>query len=636
VILGTNWTRFLAFTCLLFVVSGVWLPAKAAAASSLTAFDLEPWLDGFIANALHTNKVAGAVVVVVKDGGVLIKKGYGFADIARRIPVDPDMTLFRPASISKTFTWTAVMQMVEAEKIDLDADINRYLDVQIDGKDGKPITMRHLMTHRAGFEEYVKGVANAQDLLPLDKYTKLYIPERVYTPGSTPSYSNYGTALAGYIVQRVSGMPFEQYVEQNIFAPLGLTNSSFRQPLPEQLRHAMAIGYVTSDDAPNPYAVMNDIPAGALASTGADMARFMIAHLQNEQPTGGLLLKPETARLMHRTIVRALPQINGMALGFFEADRNGHRALSHAGDLSFFKSDMNLFIDDNVGVFISMNSAGTQASDIRPDFITAFADRYFANATPDGTVDAQTAGQHAQQVAGSYLWSRTPESSFARLATLAFQATLVANPDRSLSFSLLGFEYRFREIAPYLWRRVDGADLLAVEMDQGRPTLMSLDRISGFIVFRPMPFLASATFKLPVLGLSLAILFLSLLSWPIAAYARGRYGVTVMWLPGEKRAFCSRHLAGVLMLLAVAAWIFLFSKILNLTNANDTQILLTQCFSIFSVVAATLLSVMTIHWTFKHQCTVKKILPLGLWALAMIFVLAQFYTYKLLKIGTLL
>ena len=186
----------------------------------LTAADIDAFLDGLMPAALNTAQVPGAVVVVVKDGRVLFEKGYGFADYSRRIPVDPRRTLFRPGSTSKLFTWTAVMQLVEAGKLDLDVDVNRYLDFTIPLYRGVPVTLRDLMTHRGGFSE------TARDLLtygnpppPLGEVLKRYIPPRMFTPKDGPGYSNYGASLAGYIVQRVSGLPFEDLCKQHILHP---------------------------------------------------------------------------------------------------------------------------------------------------------------------------------------------------------------------------------------------------------------------------------------------------------------------------------------------------------------------------------------------------------------------------------
>src|SRR6202011_5052631 len=179
---------------------------------------------------LQTGDIAGAVVAVVKDGKVVTERGFGFSDVAQRTPVDPKQTLFRPGSVSKLLTWTAVMQLVEQGKIDLDADINRYLDFKIPVREGKPVTMRNLMQHTAGFEEQAKGImSDDPKSLKFEALLKQWVPERVFAPGTTPAYSNYGASLAGYIVQRLSGESFDDYMDKHIFAPLDMQYSTFRQ-----------------------------------------------------------------------------------------------------------------------------------------------------------------------------------------------------------------------------------------------------------------------------------------------------------------------------------------------------------------------------------------------------------------------
>src|ERR1700744_658302 len=255
---------------------------SAAPVATLTADDVNAWLDGYMPYALHTGDIAGAVVAVVKDGQVLTERGYGYADIAKRTPVDPKLTLFRPGLVSKLVTWTAVMQQVEQGKIDLDADVNQYIDFKIPARDGKPVTIRELMQHVAGFEEQAKGImSDNPKALRFEVLLKQGGPERFFAPGSTPAYSNYGASLAGYIVQRVSGESFDDYVEKHIFAPLDMKYSTFRQPLPANLEPMMSTCYSEASAPANKFAIVGPTPAGALSSPGEDMAHFMIAHLQN-------------------------------------------------------------------------------------------------------------------------------------------------------------------------------------------------------------------------------------------------------------------------------------------------------------------------------------------------------------------
>src|SRR6516162_2959409 len=232
-------------------------PSAAPAAVALTASDVESWLDGYLPYALKTGDIAGAVVVVVKDGEVLTERGYGYADVSAQKPVDAKLTLFRPGSVSKLVTWTAVMQQVEQGKIDLDADVNQYLDFKIPPLAGKPITMRNLMQHTAGFEEQAKSVIGADpNGMSFVALLKSWTPARVFAPGTTPAYSNYGASLAGYIVQRVSGESFDDYVDKHIFEPLEMSHSTFRQPLPAKLAPLMSKGYKTASGEPGPFEIV--------------------------------------------------------------------------------------------------------------------------------------------------------------------------------------------------------------------------------------------------------------------------------------------------------------------------------------------------------------------------------------------
>jgi CubicO group peptidase (beta-lactamase class C family) len=300
--------------------------------AQLTAADSGAWLDRTVPLMLRKNRIAGGVVVIVKDGRVLTKRGYGYADIAKRTPVDPDLTLFRPGSISKLFTWTAVMQQVERGRIDLDVDINRYLDFKIPSMPGaRAITMRDLMTHRAGFEDVEKGLDRDGFLTvrPLGSLLRERLPERVEAPGVEPAYSNYGTALAGYIVERVSGVDFSSYVQRNILDPLGMRHATFVQPMLGALRSHMSMGYSDFDHPPSPFETIDLAPAGALSASGSDMARFMIAFLAPADADRIRVLGPSARAVMLTLRADNGPGMPANLLGFYEAPGSPRRIAKH-------------------------------------------------------------------------------------------------------------------------------------------------------------------------------------------------------------------------------------------------------------------------------------------------------------------
>src|SRR5436853_3244329 len=236
-----------------------------AAPHEMTAADVEAFLEGFMPMQLERENIAGAVVCIVKDGKVLFARGYGYSDVDKKTPVSVEDSLFRPGSISKLFTWTAVMQLVEQGKLDLDRDVNAYLDFKIPATFPQSITLRNVLTHTTGFEETVKELFVPEDAtpVPIKDYLPKHIPKRIFAPGVTPAYSNYAATLAGYIVERVSGRPFNDYVTENIFKPLKMSRSTFAQPLPPELKPFMSRGYKTGSDHPKPFEVIIPAPAGS-------------------------------------------------------------------------------------------------------------------------------------------------------------------------------------------------------------------------------------------------------------------------------------------------------------------------------------------------------------------------------------
>lgn len=535
-------------------------------APAMTKADVDAWLDGYMPYALKRGDAAGAVVVVVKDGKVLTQRGFGYADVGARRPVDPETTLFKQASVSKLITWTAVMQLVEQGKIDLDRDINTYLDFKIPAFQGKPVTMRNLMTHTGGFDEVQRGL-NSYDpkkIPSLGDALKRQVPHRIYATGTTPAYSNYGTSLAGYIVERVSGLSYNDYVERHIFAPAGMTRSTFRQPLPAALRPLMASGYMLGSGKPGPFELSSLTPSGAMTASGADMGRFMLAHLND----GGPLLKPATAAQMHTTMLRLIPPLNGMALGFYEQNINGRKALSHAGDSLNFHSQLWIFPSEKVGIYMSMNAAGTQnvSGPIRAYLFEAFADRYFPFEQRDGRVDAATAREHARMMVGTYNKTRRLETSFLKAMELTGQVKVTLDRDGGLRLSLasgLGGQARkWVEIEPFVWREQDGKMRLAAKVEKGRVVRFSLDSASPYLAFDRVPWHLSTAWITPALLASLGALLLTAIAWPASALLRRRYGVKAELAPAAWKSYRLTRGFAALAVAVMVGWLLFASSLL--------------------------------------------------------------------------
>ncbi len=509
-------------------------PQAPPTTPEMTRQDLEAFLDGFIPIELQRDDIAGAVVMVVKDGKVLLAKGYGYADVKNKKPVTVDATLFRPGSISKTFTWTAVMQLVEQGEIDLNRDVNDYLDFKIPATFDKPITMKDLMTHTPGFEETLKElfVSDAADMRPLQEYVRHHLPKQIFPPGTTPAYSNYGATLAGYIVQRVSGMPFDDYIEQNIFWPLNMHRTTFRQPLPADLKPLMSEGYNQASQPAKSFEFVQAWPAGSLSTTAGDMSHYMIAHLQDGEYNGARILKPETARLMHSRVFGLDPRLNGMAYGFYEETRNGHRIIGHGGDSQWFHSDLHLMPDDHIGFFVSYNSAGKPGFPGRTALWQGFLNRYFPYTPPPGQQVANAA-QDAKSVAGTYWVSRRSQTNVAAVVNSLDQARVSVNSDGTISVDqakdFAGNPKHYREIAPLFFRDVNGQSHLAFIKDYAGRQIAVTDL--PIFVFQPVPALKSQNLNLTIVLFAAVMFLLTLLFWPLNAILRAHYGHRVELKP---------------------------------------------------------------------------------------------------------
>ena len=542
------------------------------AAHSLERADLEPWLDGLMPYAIERGDVAGAVVAVVKNGEVIFAKGYGFADVEKRKPVDAERTMFRPGSISKLFTWTAVMQLVEQGKLDLDHDVNDYLDFKIPPRSDGPITLRNIMTHTAGFEEQIKSliVSDPKQLVPLKVYAEKKTPVRIFKAGSTPAYSNYATALAGYIVERISGQPFDDYLDAHLFKPLEMSHATFRQPLPAVFEADMSKGYALGSQPPKPYEIVIAAPAGSLAASGVDMAHFMIAHLEGGEYHGARILGAETLKKMHETPTDMIPPLNRMMLGFYEQNYNGHRIISHGGDTVYMHSYLHLLLDDHVGLFVSVNSQGREgaAGAIRGALFDDFLGRYFPGKPDAGSVDAKTAAEHAKLMAGYYESSRRAETSFISIISFASPFKLSVDKDGLLTSPSFkgrnGAPRRYREIAPFVWRDVDSGWRLAAKVVDGHVQRFSIDEISPFTVYEPSRWWRSGWLTTAVEFAFTALLVTTLL-WPVAAIVRRRNNLKLPLVGRDERGRLVSRIAAAAVTLVSIAWLGLFTVLSSRT-----------------------------------------------------------------------
>jgi CubicO group peptidase (beta-lactamase class C family) len=460
----------------------------APAPHALIKADLEAFFDGVIPLQLERSDVAGATVLVMQDGETLLQKGYGFSDLKAGRPVDPVSTMFRLASISKLFTWTAAMQLVEQGKLDLDADVQRYLDFVLQG--AKPITLRNLMTHTTGFEETVRDiiVTDPKKFLALREFLITNQPQRLFTPGTVPGYSNYAVGLGSYIVQRVSGERFEDYVTAHLFAPLGMTHSTFFQPPPQTLQNLPSQGYPASTIKPAiGFELFSPAGAGGISSSAADMGRFGQMLLGGGELDGQRILKQDSLAEMWKPQFRANEQLPPIGLGFYQVWRNDLKWIGHQGDLVAFHSLFFVEPQQKLVLFISYNSAGS-AGKSRPELLDAFSDRYFPSQLHQPFIAAARTG--LRDIDGTYQPTRRADSTILKLFALFGQSHAKLDKQGVLHIDkakdLRGHPFAWKPIGPDLWQQVD---------DQGK--LFAIRAADGHIVRLAGSFAAAQLQRVP-------------------------------------------------------------------------------------------------------------------------------------------
>jgi CubicO group peptidase (beta-lactamase class C family) len=438
---------------LLFIL--LYGPSSGIAQTTRTPTETEARsvLDKLVTEHMAADGVLGVGVVVVKDGQVWYERGYGFEDDQKTRRVDPERTEFFAASVSKLFVATAAMQLSEQGHLDLDHDINQYLDFHLGAfHDSRPITVADLLTHTAGVDDHMVGAESPiQQPVDLGAYFREHIPRLIRPPGFEIDYSNHGVALAARVVERVSGMTFYDYAEQNILRPLQMRHSSFWQPVPERLR-----SHLGSERFEKPYTIL--YPVATLVTTPSDMGKFMLAHLKAASDVH--ILTDAALDTMHAQHFALSPELPGVAYGFFEAQDAGGRGLFHAGARDHF-SLLYLAPEQRFGIYIVMcgaSEASQLPSQVVREFLRyLFGPRSFPN-------QARSNSPVPNWVQGRYRVDAISHSTLEKMVGLRAEIRVRASSndiDVTIpSFSRGKSEERYFQVAPLLFRSSSGATML--------------------------------------------------------------------------------------------------------------------------------------------------------------------------------
>lgn len=520
----------------------LFLSTLPATAVTIDRGEFEAFADGIIETTMENEHVAGTVLGVVHDGEVILLKGYGKANVETGAPVDPARTLFRPGSVTKLFTWIALMQLREAGKVDFDTDINTYLDgVKVPSTYPEPVTINHLMSHTPGFEDHVLGLFSRDEasMRPLAELLRDEMPDRVRPPGQYASYSNHGVALAGLIVEQVSGEPWASYVENSILSPLGLNATTMVQPLPESLAAQMSNGYAwqRGEFVRKAFEFVPAAPAGGASASGSDMTKLVQALLTE----GGSILSPAGVADMLTVLHKANDRAGGLLHGFYEFNSHGQRILGHGGDTLWFHSELVLIPEQDFGWFISTNSQA--GPNVRSSFRREVLDRYFGKTPLEPVeVDRETLTQYA----GYYGALRHSHSDFTKLIQLLGAVSVQPAADgKRLTTSAGGETQYLVPVGEHTFRSPASETIVSFDVDDtGTATHMHLSR-SPVIAFERMSGLASPALHQSLMSISAIVVLWILVGWSIQRHYRrfllppavARYRLAAWWMALTVLAF---------------------------------------------------------------------------------------------------
>lgn len=434
--------------------------------------DLENQLDSLITKTMKLEHIPGASFIIVKDGKTLLKKGYGYTTLGKNAKlVNPDSTIFRIGSITKTFTTTALLQLKDRNLIDIHKDVNQYLNsVKVPNTYSKPVTASHLMTHSAGFDELRGRVVYKKDQqLSLKTFLNGKLV-RLRKPGIVSAYSTYGIALAGLLVEDISGLSLEEYMKKNIWQPLGMSMTSIE--LPKNLENNLSIGYEYKNgiNLPQPWEWYHTFPASSINSTTADMGKYLQMHLNHGKLKNIEILNTETALSMQTQQLSVNPEVYGFAYGFYEKNQFGLKAYNHGGDMLGFSSFITLVPEINLGIFVVHHHESTNLrAKVISRILEHFGTKTVTNSNPERLYN------NVSEFAGTYKWMSNCYTCSDSNQQPTYKITV--NDDHTLS----GFGRKFYQVEPLLFKSYDGKRIMGfLQSEDGTIKYMSLGNVNAF------------------------------------------------------------------------------------------------------------------------------------------------------------
>jgi CubicO group peptidase (beta-lactamase class C family) len=608
------------------------LPLESPAAAT-EVDDLPAFLDGLVEGLRREHLLPGVTVAVVRADAPDLLRGYGHADLAQGSPVDPQQTLFRIGSVSKTFIWTAALLLVDRGQLDLDADVNGYLKaVQVTPAFDAPVTMRQLMAHRAGFEDSLQLFAvGDDDARPLAQLLAEHQPQRVYPPGARTSYSNWGSALAAQVVADIAGEDYGSFLRRELLDPLGMRDTVWDGPtrMDPSTRARLAQGYAEDGGVLRAEAEMQlgaYWPAGGISTTAADMARWMRFHLNKGELDGRRLLTENTHRLIW---TRPFDDRSGgadLSHGFIQTPLHGLLLTGHGGATESYLSNLVLVPELGLGVFVSQSSSASRNLVQRlPEHIIERT-----QALPAAAPLASDTGEPGAlaEINGNYLGNRRVFSSFATVFGAFDGVSLQAVNSETLALNAGPNSGEYRRIGEDLFESAQGQRLSLIRDGSGSVTAFANG--SGVHTFERVSGLHAPQALHLALGVS-ALLALALLAGALWRVGRKRIGGPTDAVVG------GTALLSALCVLVLIACMIAVALALQSTGAADlpgnypVPAMLWTHWAGWAVVASALLLLLMLMpaWT-RTRFSVWRKLMFTLFTLALSFLAMQLWIWRVI------
>ena len=485
--------RFISkFIILLFIFSSIsYSQINLNEAPAFNKSNLEPFLDSLITNLMKEQNIIGSGITIVKDTGIVLSKGYGFADLENKKSFDSENTIFRTASVCKVVVATTLMMLKEKGLIDFKTDVNKYLkNFKIKDKFGKPITVANLLTHTPGFDDFYigKSAPTDREALPLGEFLKKHMPERIVPPGEVFMYSNMGMALAAFLVEEITGEDYEEFTIENLFLPLNMNKSSYR--IKERYKDDIYSGYVylNGKQVEFPFDFINDYPAGQMLTTLNEFSNFMIMQLNKGKFSGRQIVDTSSINEMQSVQFTHNPKLHSaIGYAFFIDEVYGTKLLSHNGGYPGILTRMLIFPELKVAMFVAMNGYNSNFNSIVTD---AIMNKFFPYKTPESKTkypltDLPDYDKNVDKFVGNYRFTRYSRNEIAKIGVLmgmvSGELPIWKNDQGMLMmYDLNNKARRLIQVEPLLFQSVDDDYYIAFRADkEGNITHLFTDGVTS-------------------------------------------------------------------------------------------------------------------------------------------------------------